>query len=45
MNPWDIFTYLMVAVLAGGALTIFGFFLRDLSGVLKGQTGPDEDDQ
>jgi len=43
MNPWDIFTYLMVVVLAGGALIIFGFFLRDLKGVLKGQKGPDED--
>ena len=43
MNPWDLFTWCMVFLLGGGALVVFGFFLRDLGGVLRGETGPDED--
>lgn len=42
MNGWDLFTYCMVAVLAGGSIIIFAFFLRDLGGVIKGRRGPDD---
>ena len=49
MNPWDIFTWCMVVLLAGGAVVIFGLFLRDVGGVLKGQAGrrdgDDKDDE
>jgi len=45
MNPWDIFTYVMVVLLAGGAMVIFGFFLRDLGGVLKGQVGRGDEEE
>jgi hypothetical protein len=37
MNGWDLFTWIMVVVLGIGSVIIFGFFLRDLGGVLKGQ--------
>ncbi len=40
MNPWDVFTWLMSATLGGSALLIFGYFLRDLPGML----GRDEQD-
>ncbi|MFP8877454.1 MAG: hypothetical protein VCB99_11240 [Myxococcota bacterium] len=40
MNPWDVFTWLMSATLGGSALLIFGYFLRDLPGIL----GEDEQD-
>ena len=40
MNPWDVFTWLMSATLGGSALLIFGFFLRDLPGML----GEDDED-
>ena len=40
MNPWDVFTWLMSATLGGSALLIFGYFLRDLPGIL----GKDEPD-
>ena len=42
MNPWDIFTYVMVGLLGGSAVVIFVFFLRDVGGVLKGQQPPDD---
>jgi hypothetical protein len=29
MNPWDVVTWLSSVVLAGSAVVIFGFFLRD----------------
>jgi hypothetical protein len=35
MNPWDVFTWLMSATLGGSALLIFGYFLRDLPGILE----------
>ncbi|MGH9750577.1 MAG: hypothetical protein ACRD6R_11720 [Candidatus Polarisedimenticolia bacterium] len=43
MNPWDLFTWFMVVLLGGGALIVFGFFLKDIGGVLRGETGPEED--
>lgn len=41
MNGWDLFTWIMVVVLGVGGCIIFGFFLRDVGGVLKGQRGDD----
>ena len=35
MNGWDLFTWVCVFVLAGSALIIFGYFLRDARGILK----------
>lgn len=29
MNPWDLFTWVMAAVLGVGSLVVFVFFLRD----------------
>ncbi len=43
MNGWDLFTWLNAAVLAGAAVIIFSFFLRDARGILIGQQGGDED--
>ena len=34
MNPWDVFTWLMSATLGVSAVWIFGYFLRDLPGML-----------
>jgi hypothetical protein len=45
MNGWDLFTYMMVVLLAGGAIVIFGFFLKDVGGVLKGQVGDGDEKQ
>ena len=47
MNGWDLFTWINVVVLGGGSLVVFGFFLRDVKGVLRGMHGegpPPEDD-
>jgi len=35
MNAWDVFTYIMAAILGGGSLVIFVAFLFDLKEVLK----------
>ena len=35
MNGWDLFTWIMAAVLGVGAVLVFGFFLRDLRGLLR----------
>ncbi|MFQ5877494.1 MAG: hypothetical protein ACE5JH_07390 [Acidobacteriota bacterium] len=40
MNAWDVFTWVMIVALAGSALVIFCFFLRDLGGILKGDGKP-----
>jgi len=45
MNGWDLFTWLNALVLAGAALVIFGFFLRDAKGILIGQQGDDDGEQ
>jgi hypothetical protein len=37
VNGWDLFTWFSCAALAGSALVIFGFFLRDVGDVLRGQ--------
>ncbi|HEX9813876.1 MAG TPA: hypothetical protein VGB31_02890 [Myxococcota bacterium] len=37
MNGWDLFTWFNCVVLAGDAIIIFGFFLRDAKGILAGQ--------
>ena len=35
MNGWDLFTWFNCAVLAGAALVIFGFFLKDARGIFS----------
>ena len=35
MNGWDVFTWVSAAALAVSALLIFGFFLRDVGGILR----------
>ena len=36
MNGWDLFTWFNCAVLAGTAIVIFGYFLKDARGILTG---------
>jgi hypothetical protein len=36
MNGWDLFTWLNCAILAGVAIVIFVFFLKDAKGILAG---------
>lgn len=43
MNGWDAFTWIMAVVLAGSALVIFAYFLRDARGVLnRSRDEPDD---
>ncbi len=35
MNPWDVFTWLCAVALAGTAVVIFGYFLRDAGSILN----------
>ena len=42
MNPWDVFTWLMSAVLGVSALVIFAYFLKDLRGILGREDDEDE---
>ena len=37
MNGWDLFTWLAAAALAGSAILIFAFFLRDAGAILRGE--------
>lgn len=42
MNAWDLFTWLMALLLAGSAIVIFAYFLRDAKGILnRDQEKPD----
>ncbi len=36
MNGWDLFTWFNCVVLAGVAIAIFVFFLKDARGILMG---------
>lgn len=45
MNGWDLFTWVMAIVLGIGSLTVFGFFLRDVGKVWRGQGGDDDGDE
>ena len=36
MNGWDLFTYLMCALLASSAIVIFILFLRDARSIIEG---------
>ena len=45
MNPWDLFTWIAAAVLAGSAIIIFAFFARDARKIFQGErTDRDEDE-
>ncbi len=45
MNGWDLFTWFNCAVLAGTAIVIFGFFLKDARGILAGDRSDLDDEQ
>ena len=36
MNGWDLFTWFSALALGLSAIVIFGFFLRDAGGVIRG---------
>ncbi len=36
MNGWDLFTWISSAALAGSAIVIFLYFLRDAGSILRG---------
>jgi hypothetical protein len=36
VNGWDLFTYFNCVILAGAAITIFAFFLKDAKGIFTG---------
>ena len=38
MNGWDLFTWISSAALAGSAVVIFAFFLRDAGAILRGKS-------
>ena len=43
MNGWDLFTWIMALVLAGTAIVIFAYFLRDAGGILnRDREDPDD---
>ena len=44
MNGWDLFTWISSGVLAVSALLIFGFFLRDAGGILRGERRKQDDE-
>ena len=35
MNRWNLLTWISVVVLFFGSIVIFGFFLRDLKGIIR----------
>ncbi len=45
MNGWDLFTWFNCAVLAGTAVVIFGFFLKDARSMLTGDRSAIDDEQ
>ena len=44
MNPWDVFTWMCAVALAGSGVVIFGFFLRDVRGILNRDLHHSHDD-
>lgn len=44
MNGWDAFTWFCAVALAGSAVVIFAYFLRDLGGILRRETSDEDDD-
>ena len=36
MNGWDVFTWIAAALLAGSAVTVFAFFLKDARKIFQG---------
>ncbi len=43
MNPWDVVTWAAAFALAGSGTVIFGFFLRDVRGILERE--PDDESE
>ena len=44
MNPWDVFTWICSVALAVSGVVIFGFFLRDVRGILLRELHPSDDE-
>ena len=44
MNGWDLFTWIMAIVLGFGSLTVFGFFLKDVGKVWRGEVDRDDEE-
>ncbi len=44
MNPWDVFTWICSVALAASGVFIFGFFLRDVRGILRRELRPSDDE-
>ena len=44
MNPWDVFTWVCSVALAASGVVIFGFFLRDVRGILLRELHPSDDE-
>jgi hypothetical protein len=45
MNPWDLATWLSAIALAGSAVVIFVFFLRDAGSILNREMHGHDDDE
>lgn len=41
MNGWDLFTWFSALVLAGSAIVIFGYFIRDARSILEREKSDD----
>ncbi len=44
MIPWDVFTWICSVALAASGVLIFGFFLRDVRGILHRELHHPEDE-
>jgi hypothetical protein len=45
MNGWDLFTWAAAVLLAGSAVTIFAFFLKDARKIFQGKRPDRSDDE
>lgn len=45
MNGWDLFTYLMCALLASSAIVIFILFLRDARSIIEGSAAQEDEEE
>lgn len=43
MNGWDLFTYISAVLLAGSAVTIFIFFMKDARKIFRGDRSDPDD--
>lgn len=43
MTGWELFTWINVAILAGGSLVVFAGFVRDLPDLLRGSNDSEDE--